>query len=89
MKRLGDFFLMCVVALCAALVTQALRASPYDSPSTATVLSGWERGVTCIAPVRLRSGAVAAVELDPRRCAVTAPGDVVTVLRRGERWLVR
>jgi hypothetical protein len=89
-KRLSDFFLMCVLAACGALLSSwVFRVPPDDPPAPATVLGGWERGVTCIAPVRLRSGAVVAVELDPRRCAVTAVGDVVTVLRRGERWLVR
>ncbi len=81
--------LLWAVCLASVATQDTTGRAPDDPPALATVLGGWERGVTCIAPVRLRSDAVAAVELDPRRCAVIAPGDVVTVFRRGERWLVR
>lgn len=89
LAAIGATALLFVVSFVSFVAGHTVGTPPDDPPSAATVLGGWERGVTCIAPVRLRGGAVVAVELDPRRCAATAPGDVVTVLRRGERWLVR
>jgi len=61
---------------------------PREPPSFAFVLEDWTRG-GCKVPARVSTGAKIVVELAPRRCAVTAPGDVLTVFRRGERWLVR
>jgi hypothetical protein len=51
----------------------------------ALVLDGWQRGM-CTVPV-FAQGAKTLADLDPVRCAVTAPGDRLTVFRRGSRWV--
>ncbi|MBL8684434.1 MAG: hypothetical protein JNK05_34995 [Myxococcales bacterium] len=53
----------------------------------ALVLDGWIRG-QCTVPV-FAQGAKTLADLDPIRCAVTAPGDRLTVFRRGQRWVTR
>ena len=57
--------------------------APKGEP--ALVLDGWQRGM-CTVPV-FAQGAKTLADLDPRRCAVTAPGDRITVFRRGSRWV--
>jgi hypothetical protein len=51
----------------------------------ALVLDRWAPGV-CTVPV-FAQGAKTLADLDPVRCAVTAPGDRLTVFRRGSRWV--
>lgn len=51
----------------------------------ALVLPNYWRG-QCTVPV-FAQGAKTLADLDPVRCAVTAPGDRITVFRRGQRWV--
>lgn len=51
----------------------------------ALVLDGWQRG-QCTVPAFVQ-GAKTLADLDPIRCAVTAPGDRIAVFRRGSRWV--
>lgn len=64
-------------------------AGPAIKPEgvTALVLPDYMRGM-CTVPVFVQ-GAKTLADLDPIRCAVTAPGDRVTVFRRGQRWMTR
>ena len=64
----------------AAVVPDAIKPG-----TVALVLDGWQRGM-CTVPV-FAQGAKTLADLDPRRCAVTAPGDRITVFRRGSRWV--
>lgn len=64
----------------AAVVPDAIKPGVV-----ALVLDGWQRGM-CTVPV-FAQGAKTLADLDPRRCAVTAPGDRITVFRRGSRWV--
>lgn len=64
----------------AAVVPDAIKPGVV-----ALVLDGWQRGM-CTVPAWIQ-GAKTLADLDPRRCAVTAPGDRVTVFRRGSRWV--
>lgn len=57
--------------------------APKGEP--ALVLDGWQRG-QCTVPV-FAQGAKTLADLDPIRCAVTAPGDRIAVFRRGSRWV--
>ena len=53
----------------------------------ALILDGYQRGM-CTVPAWIQ-GAKTLADLDPIRCAVTAPGDRLTVFRRGQRWVTR
>lgn len=57
------------------------------SGSLALVLPDYWRG-QCTVPVFVE-GAKTLADLDPVRCAVTAPGDRLVVFRRGQRWVSR
>lgn len=64
----------------AAVVPDAIKPGVV-----ALVLDRWAPGV-CTVPV-FAQGAKTLADLDPVRCAVTAPGDRLTVFRRGSRWV--